>query len=113
VVTYDDSLLLSSLYQLEDAAEENFDWEEEYEEFLTNSKAPNPPPSDLDSRIFFQGYNYFTPEDPMSLIFIPGQSGSGGKRKNKTHEEYVAAASTLGWGGSYNSDTANGNTQRD
>jgi hypothetical protein len=81
VVTYDDSLPLSSLYQLEDAqnvrilaeldaAEENFDWEEEDEEFLTKSKAPDPPPSDLDSRIFFQNYNYFTPEDPISLIFI-------------------------------------------
>jgi hypothetical protein len=109
VVTYDDGLLLNSLYQLEDAqnvrvlaeldaAEENLDWEEEYEEFLTNSKAPDPPLSDLDSRISFQGYSYFTPEDPMSPIFIPGQSGSGRKGKNKTHEEYAAAALTLGWG---------------
>jgi hypothetical protein len=123
-VLYDDDPPLSSLYQLEeaqdaqisaelDAAQENFDWGEEYENFLANSKFPEASLPDLDARHSSQGYKDRTEEDPISPISIPGQLGSGRKGKNKTPEEYAADASTLGWGGSYNNNTANGNAQRD
>jgi hypothetical protein len=40
---------------------------------------------------------------PLSPVALPAPFGSGRKGKDKSHEEYAAAASTLGWSWSYNS----------
>jgi hypothetical protein len=45
------------------------------------------------------------------LILVPGPFGSGRKGEDKSLEEYASAALILGWGGSYNSYTANGNAR--
>jgi hypothetical protein len=87
-------------------AEEEFDWYEEYQKFeaMNNTRMF----SESDPEDVSQSRDAFVPTSPVAL---PAPFGSGRKGKDKSHEEYAAAASTLGWGGSYNS-YANGDPRR-
>jgi hypothetical protein len=92
-------------------ADEEFNWYEEYQRYEAMNNISVFPEPDLEDAS--QYCNFVVPEDSTSPVLVPAPFGSGRKGKDKSHEEYAAAASTFGWGGSYNGYAVGRNARRD